>query len=118
AYPDDDLLSYMRTLRVKFGLPASQMTDDEMKRLAKKLGGDAGLKVKAKLIAVKRGGRWLHFKNKGAEHKTKVSSSRTEISIDGKKAKRKALKAGMVCEINYAADGGEAKTVKCSATES
>ena len=118
AYPDDDLLSYMRALRVKFGLPASQMTDDEMKRLAKKLGGDAGLKVKVKLLAVKRGGRWLHFKNKGAEHKTKVSSSRTEVSIDGKKAKRKALKAGMVCEISYAGDGGEANTVKCSTTES
>ena len=100
------------------GPPARKMTHDGMKCRAKRRGGDAGPKVKAKLIAVKRGGRWLHFKNKGAEHKTKVSSSRTEISIDGKKAKRKALKAGMVCEINYAADGGEAKTVKCSATES
>ena len=37
---------------------------------------------------------------------------------DGKKAKRKALKAGMVCEISYAGNGGEAKTVKCSTTQS
>ncbi len=47
-----------------------------------------------------------------------TSSSRTKVSIDGKKAKRKALKAGMVCEISYAGNGGEARTVKCSTTQS
>ena len=113
SYPDDDLLNYMQSIRVKHGLPANQLTDDEMKALAKKLGGGAGLTVKAKLDDVKRGGRWLHFKNDGAEHKTKISSSRTKVSIGGKKAKRNALKPGMVCEISYAGDGGEAQSVSC-----
>jgi len=116
AYPKLELMEYIRQVRIKHGLPAARLSDSEMAKLAKKLGGP-GLKVKTKLLAVKRGGRWLHFKNKGAAHKAKVSGSRTKVSIDGKKAKRKKLKAGMVCEIVYGANGGEVKTVSCSTSQ-
>ncbi|MCZ6447681.1 MAG: tripartite tricarboxylate transporter substrate-binding protein [Alphaproteobacteria bacterium] len=114
AYPKLELIEHIRQIRIKNGLPAARLSDAELAKLAKKLGGPA-LKVKAKLIAVKRGGRWLHFKNKGAAHKAKVSSSRSKVSIDGKKAKRSKLKPGMTCEIVYGSNGGEVKTVSCSA---
>ena len=114
AYPKLELMETIRQVRIKNGLPAARLSDAELAKLAKKLGGP-GLKVKTKLLAVKRGGRWLHFKNKGAAHKAKVSGSRTKVKIDGKKAKRKKLKAGMMCEIVYGANGGEVKTVSCSA---
>ncbi len=114
AYPKLELMETIRQVRIKNGLPAARLSDAELAKLAKKLGGP-GLKVKTKLLAVKRGGRWLHFKNKGAAHKAKVSGSRTKVSIDGKKAKRSKLKPGMMCEIVYGANGGEVKRVSCSA---
>ncbi len=114
AYPKLELMETIRQIRIKNGLPAARLSDAEMAKLAKKFGGK-GLKVKTKLLAVKRGGRWLHFKNKGAKHKAKVSGSRTKVSINGKKAKRSKLKPGMMCEIVYGANGGEVKTVSCSA---
>ncbi|TDI67227.1 MAG: hypothetical protein E2O90_03190 [Alphaproteobacteria bacterium] len=116
AYPKLELMETIRQIRIKNGLPAARLSEAELAKLAKKLGGP-GLKVKTKLLAVKRGGRWLHFKNKGAAHKAKVSGSRTKVTIDGKKAKRKKLKAGMMCEIVYGANGGEVKTVSCSTSQ-
>lgn len=117
AYPKLEVIERIRQTRIKAGLPAARLSDEEMARLAKKLAGP-GLKVKAKLDAVKRGGRWLHFQNNGEAHKAKVSSSRSEVMIDGKKAKRKALKPGMTCEIAYGSNGGEVKSVSCSASQS
>ena len=35
--------------------------------------------------------------------------------INGKKAKRSKLKPGMTCEIVYGSNGGEVKSVSCSA---
>jgi tripartite-type tricarboxylate transporter receptor subunit TctC len=117
AYPKLEVIEHVRQTRIKAGLPAARLSDEELAKLAKKLVGE-GLKVKAKLDAVKRGGRWLHFKNKGQDHKAKVSSSRSKVSINGKKAKRKALKPGMTCEIAYGSNGGEVKSVSCSAKQS
>ncbi|MDX1484450.1 MAG: hypothetical protein R3229_08215 [Alphaproteobacteria bacterium] len=117
AYPDLKLIEHIRQTRIEAGLPAARLSDEEMAKLAKKLMGE-GLKVKAKLDAVKRGGRWLHFKNNGEAHKAKVSSSRSKVTINGKKAKRKALKAGMTCEIAYGSNGGEVKSVSCQAGQS
>lgn len=117
AYPKLAVMERVRQTRIKAGLPAAALSAEEMARLAKKLGG-GGLKVKTKLIAVKRGGRMLYFKNKGADHKAKVSSSRSKVSINGKKAKRKALKPGMTCEIAYGGNGGEVQTVSCTASQS
>jgi tripartite-type tricarboxylate transporter receptor subunit TctC len=46
--------------------------------------------------------RWVTYKD-GARKtvKSKISGSRTKITINGKKAKRKALKVGMACDITY-----------------
>jgi len=112
AYPKLTIMEHIRQIRIKAGLPSAPLSAKQLERLAKKLAGP-GLKVKAKLLAVKRGGRFLHFKNKGAAHKAKVSSSRSKVTINGKKAKRKKLKAGMLCEIAYF-NGGEVKKVSCS----
>lgn len=117
AYPKLAVMERVRQTRIKAGLPAAGLSKEEMARMAKKLGVSS-LKVKTKLDAVKRGGRILEFKNGSEAHKAKVSSSRTKVMINGKKAKRKALKPGMACEITYSANGGEAKTVSCGGKQS
>ena len=117
AYPKLEVMERIRQIRIKAGLPSAPLSEAEMAKLAKKLAGP-GLKVKTKLIAVKRGGRVLVFKNKGADHNAKVSGSRSKVTINGKKAKRKALKPGMNCEIAYGGNGGDVKTVDCSASNS
>ena len=45
---------------------------------------------------------------------TMISGSRTKITVNGKKAKRKAVKAGMRCTFNYPGPGEEAKNVDCT----
>jgi tripartite-type tricarboxylate transporter receptor subunit TctC len=117
AYPKLEVMERVRQTRIKAGLPSAPLSEEELARLAKKLAGP-GLKVKAKLDDVKRGGRILMFKNGGEAHKAKVSSSRSKVMINGKDAKRKALKPGMECEIAYGSNGGEVKTVSCSAKQS
>ncbi len=117
AYPKLEVMERVRQIRIKAGLPAARLSDEEMAKLAKKLGG-GDLKVKAKLDDVKRDGRILVFKNGSAAHTAKVSGSRSKVVIDGKDAKRGALKPGMTCEISYAGNGGEAKTITCSAKQS
>jgi ABC-type Fe3+ transport system substrate-binding protein len=70
-------------------------------------------KVKTKLTAVEKGGRGLRFKVKGGEHKVKMSGSRSEVTIGGKRSARSKLKAGMECEISYLGNGNEARKVSC-----
>ncbi|MFM2129747.1 MAG: hypothetical protein RL477_1293, partial [Pseudomonadota bacterium] len=53
------------------------------------------------------------FDVKGAKHTASVSGSRTQITVGGKKGSRKSLKAGMECKVEYAGDGGEAKSIAC-----
>ena len=50
---------------------------------------------------------------KGKEVRAKVSGSRTKITVNGKKAKRKAIKKGMTCTFNYPGPGEEAKNIDC-----
>ncbi len=59
--------------------------------------------------------RWVTYKNgKGKAIKSKISGSRTKITIGGKKARRKALKVGMVCDITYKPGSrNEPTTIKC-----
>jgi hypothetical protein len=45
--------------------------------------------------------------------KAKVSGSRTKVTVNGKKAKRKAIKVGMTCTFTYPGPGSEAKKVDC-----
>ncbi len=68
-------------------------------------------KIKGKIKSVKRGGRLISVGGYGI----KISGSRTEVTINGKAAKRKLLKVGMSCAIKGAMRKGkyEAKTVKC-----
>jgi hypothetical protein len=65
------------------------------------------------LKAVKEGGRSIEFEVDGKTQSADVSSSRTHITIAGKKAERKALKAGLVCEVAYPGDKQEATAITC-----
>ncbi len=92
--------------------------------------------VKGATISVMDEGSWIEFKgasdpkclnrirwqpklrNKlcaGAMVKSKISSKRTKLTIDGKEAKRTALKAGMMCDITYVMKGerNEPSMVSC-----
>jgi hypothetical protein len=75
----------------------------KIKTIPARLGGE--------IKSVQRGGRLI----KVAGHGIKISGSRTKITINGQKAKRKALKAGMSCKIKGAMRKGsyEAKAVSC-----
>jgi tripartite-type tricarboxylate transporter receptor subunit TctC len=69
--------------------------------------------VSTTITDIKKGGRELHFQVKGKSHKTKVSGSRTKITIAGKEGKRKNIKVGMVCDVSYQGNGTEAKNIAC-----
>ena len=47
--------------------------------------------------------------------KSKISGSRTKLTIGGKEDNRKNLKAGMTCDITYVVDGdrNEPSVVAC-----
>ncbi|MDX1483835.1 MAG: hypothetical protein R3229_05070 [Alphaproteobacteria bacterium] len=66
-----------------------------------------------KVTQTKRGGRRIFIMYKGKEVKAKVSGSRTTVTIDGKKTKRKNVKVGMTCTFTYPGPGQEAKRVDC-----
>jgi iron(III) transport system substrate-binding protein len=76
-------------------------------------GSGAQKVVNTKLTGVKRGGRQLVFKAGGAEHKVKLSRSRTKVLIGGQPSERGKLKRGMACAITYPGNGEEAKQVSC-----
>jgi sarcosine oxidase gamma subunit len=81
------------------------------------------LSKKAPTVLVKRtkistltpDGRWVTYKDRGGKTvKSKISGSRTKITINGNKAKRKALKVGMACDITYKpGKRNEPTTIKC-----
>ncbi len=115
AYPSPDLLDYMRSLRIKHGLPASRLSDKEMARLAKKLTAGVVIPmILTKLTDSKRDGRRIFFTAGKNTHKVKVSGSRTKVTIDGAKTKRSNLKPGMDCLVTYPGDGQEAKAIDCA----
>ncbi len=58
-------------------------------------------KVTAALDDVQDGGKLIVFKGTGASVNAAISSSRTKLLVAGKEVKRKALKAGMNCSIEY-----------------
>jgi tripartite-type tricarboxylate transporter receptor subunit TctC len=66
-----------------------------------------------KVTATKRGGRRIFIDYKGKNVKAKVSGSRTKVTINGKKDKRKNIKVGMTCTFLYPSAGSEAKKVDC-----
>lgn len=73
-------------------------------------------KVKAAVIEVEDGGRFITFKGPGGKKvKSKVSSSRTKITVAKKAAKRGKLKTGMKCDLAYVpGKRNEPKTLDCN----
>lgn len=72
------------------------------------------VKVKTRIESVKRGGREVSFKaDDGKTHSAKLSSSRTEVVIDGDPGDRSMIKAGMACQIMYSGSGQDALKVLC-----
>lgn len=69
--------------------------------------------IKAVLDDVRKGGRKLLFSVKGQTKWARVSSSKSKVTIRGKKSKRKNLKAGMRCKITYKGSGTVATRVNC-----
>jgi hypothetical protein len=110
SYPKAEIFTYMHDMAVRHGLPGEPLSDAEMAKLAKELGGLETAKG-ANLKQVKRGGRFLYFKYKGKDQKIKVSGSRTKVYVGGKKTKRDKLKPGMACDISFMP--GEATEVSC-----
>lgn len=66
-----------------------------------------------KVTDTKRGGRRIYLDHEGRKVRAGVSGSKTKITIDGKKAKRKAIKVGMTCTFDYPGSGTTARTIVC-----
>jgi tripartite-type tricarboxylate transporter receptor subunit TctC len=71
------------------------------------------LKHMGLVTATKKGGRRITIDHKGKEVTAKVSGSRTKITLNGKKVKRKKIKVGMNCQFTYPKPGGEAAKIDC-----
>ena len=66
-----------------------------------------------KIASSKRGGRRMTIIIDGKKLKFRVSGSGTKITVDGKKAKRKAVKVGMSCAISYLGPDTTARSMDC-----
>jgi hypothetical protein len=60
-----------------------------------------------------RQGREIVIDHNGEKVSAKVSSSKTAVTIGGKKSKRSAVKVGMTCTFVYPGPGTQAKKVDC-----
>lgn len=68
-----------------------------------------------KVIQIKKGGRQIVITNAKKKKRTaKVSGSKTKVTVDGAKAKRKAIKVGMTCEFHYYGNKTTAKQLVCT----
>jgi tripartite-type tricarboxylate transporter receptor subunit TctC len=67
---------------------------------------------KVKVAGIKREGRRVSFELKN-QNVTVSVGGKTKITIAGKKAKRKAIKVGMSCEITHQGSGTGAKSIIC-----
>lgn len=92
---------------VKVAVEASQKTDrTEMAKVAVPIE-----KAKGTITKVENDGRKVSFEAGAKKGRLDVSSSGTKVTIGGKAAKRKQLKAGLNCE--FAFEGTAAKTIAC-----
>ena len=71
------------------------------------------IKVKGAISKINKKGSKLTLSDGGKEVKARVAG-RTKITIAGKKAKRKALKAGMNCTMTLVASGAVAQKMTCN----
>jgi hypothetical protein len=75
-----------------------------------------GASVITELVSITPDGRYIEFKGEdGSMIKSKISGSRTKITVAGKEAKRKALKVSMSCDITYdpAQEENEPSVIAC-----
>ena len=113
AYPKKELTDYIERMKVRHGLPAHPLSEEELAQLAKDKGLDKMPAIMARLDDVGNGGRAVTFKVNGQEQTAEISSGRTAITIAGQKADRAALKPGMNCDISYPGDKQEAMAITC-----
>jgi len=66
-----------------------------------------------KVVKIQRDGRRITIDYKGKNRRANVSGSKTEVLVDGKKAKRKAIKMGMNCTFHYYGNKTTAKKLDC-----
>jgi tripartite-type tricarboxylate transporter receptor subunit TctC len=71
------------------------------------------LKNTGKVSEVLKSGRSFKVMENGKELTVRISKSRTQITIGGKKAKRDKVKVGMTCEISWLKVNGEANLLAC-----
>ncbi len=71
------------------------------------------LKVKGPITKVNKKGSKLTMTPDGKKVDARVAG-RTKITIAGKKAERKALKAGMTCTMSLVASGAVAHKMACN----
>ncbi|MPY68538.1 MAG: hypothetical protein GEU92_00465 [Alphaproteobacteria bacterium] len=71
------------------------------------------LRHTGKVLESKKGGRTVVIDYKGQKHSASVSGSRTKVTLDGKKAKRSEVKAGMSCTFVYPRPGARAEELIC-----
>ena len=112
AYPRNEITAYLESLKIKYGLPAQPLRDDEIAKLAKERGlVPESLKATAVLKAVNNDGREIVFAAGDKEEKLEVSSSKTALTVGGNKVARNDIKPGMSCEIAYT--GKDADSISC-----
>lgn len=71
------------------------------------------VKASGKITRTEKDYRNVSFESSGKTLATSISASRTAVTIDGKKADRKAIRTGMVCEFTYLGPGSESKQIDC-----
>jgi hypothetical protein len=99
AVISDDVLDYIQALKQNVGIPVV---------------GTGLLKMEQTVLGdIKDGGANIGFKADNRDQTVKVSN-RTRIAIGKASGKRESLKPGMSCEILFAADGGEARSIRCA----
>jgi len=79
--------------------------------------GESKRKITWKTVSVslsKKKGRYVYFMVDGQEQRAKLSGRETAVTIGGKKAKTKALKVGLKCDVTYPGHHGLAKTIVCN----
>ena len=87
------------------------MFKEGAKKPKRKLG--KMLKHMGIVTATKKGGRRIVINYKGKDVTAKVSGSRTKVTLNGKKVKRKKIKVGMNCQFTYPKPGAEAAKIDC-----
>lgn len=98
-----------------------KMPKDVVDRANRAADGDPALTADAKLnwttakaatlSKIEGGGRTIHFTDSGKPVSATIGE--TKITVAGKEATRKELKAGLTCDVTYLGDGDEAQTVIC-----